>query len=88
MVNLLANGLVGTGCFQNLVLLVNRMNKIGMLSGAVVPLRILSTGAVIWMAPITMNTICEVDVQKYPFDRQECLVELATWGYSTVRSHS
>ncbi|XP_041369691.1 acetylcholine receptor subunit alpha-like 2 [Gigantopelta aegis] len=61
----------------------NEMNKIGMLSEAVVPLRIVSSGYVIWVAPITMNTICEVNVQSYPFDSQECLVELAPWGYST-----
>ncbi|XP_041368006.1 5-hydroxytryptamine receptor 3A-like [Gigantopelta aegis] len=29
-----------------------------------------------------MNTICEVNVQRYPFDDQECLVELSTWGYA------
>ncbi|CAC5419968.1 CHRNA7 [Mytilus coruscus] len=42
-------------------------------------LQVWSSGDVIWITMRKLDTICEVNVQAYPFDIQKCHIELEGW---------
>jgi hypothetical protein len=41
--------------------------------------KVSSDGATQWDPGFALNSICPVDVSEYPFDYQECHIELTTW---------
>ena len=38
-----------------------------------------NTGTVYWALYIAMNTLCELDLTEWPFDRQTCAYKFASW---------
>ncbi|XP_061172754.1 acetylcholine receptor subunit beta-type unc-29-like [Saccostrea echinata] len=44
--------------------------------------RISYSGLVIWVPGGLIQTLCNVDMYKFPFDTQSCSFTLALWGYS------
>ncbi|XP_041369692.1 acetylcholine receptor non-alpha chain-like [Gigantopelta aegis] len=61
----------------------NEIKTSGLIDNTEGRARVFFDGFVLWSLPITMNTMCEIDVQNYPFDTQSCTVQLSGWGYST-----
>ena len=43
------------------------------------PLRLESSGKILWQPSGVFTTHCEIDITKYPFDRQVCEVSLGAW---------
>ena len=41
-----------------------------------------SDGAVMWMFPDILRSYCRVDIKYFPFDRQNCSLELQSWSRS------
>lgn len=41
-----------------------------------------SNGDVFWSRPGSINSICDFDLEKYPYDRQTCLLKFGSWTYS------
>lgn len=41
-----------------------------------------SNGNVFWSRPGSINSICDFDLEKYPYDRQTCLLKFGSWTYS------
>ena len=48
----------------------------------VVPVTVHFDGRVCWAIPITMETICKMDVKKFPFDKQVCVITIGSWQYN------
>jgi hypothetical protein len=48
--------------------------------------RITYTGHVSWTPGGLIQTLCEVDMYKFPFDTQTCGFTLALWGYSPLEA--
>ena len=49
-----------------------------------IPLFARSDGKVCWMFPTIMETICTMDVYKFPYDMQRCQVQLGSWQYCSA----
>ncbi|KAK7922564.1 hypothetical protein WMY93_009466 [Mugilogobius chulae] len=45
-------------------------------------IRIFSNGTVLYALRITATIACNMDLTKYPMDRQECTLQLESWGYN------
>lgn len=41
-----------------------------------------SNGNVFWSRPGSINSICDFDLENYPYDRQTCLLKFGSWTYS------
>ena len=41
-----------------------------------------SNGNVFWSRPGSINSICDFDLEYYPYDRQTCLLKFGSWTYS------
>ncbi|XP_067936882.1 neuronal acetylcholine receptor subunit alpha-10-like [Watersipora subatra] len=41
-----------------------------------------SDGSVLWVPGGTYHTTCELDISKFPFDRQICYFHLSNWAYN------
>ncbi len=39
-------------------------------------------GSVLWMFPDILRSYCRVDIKYFPFDRQNCTLELQSWSRS------
>lgn len=48
---------------------------------------ILSDGTVMWEPGDVFQTLCTVDVSRFPFDTQVCIYEFSTWMYSRKDIH-
>ena len=44
-------------------------------------------GTLIWEPGIVMQTICEVNIAKYPFDHQHCAIRVMSWMYTNTSLH-
>uniref|UniRef100_A0A671PS80 Gamma-aminobutyric acid receptor subunit pi n=1 Tax=Sinocyclocheilus anshuiensis TaxID=1608454 RepID=A0A671PS80_9TELE len=45
-------------------------------------IRIFSNGTVLYALRITATVACNMDLTKYPMDRQDCTLQLESWGYN------
>ncbi|RXN22104.1 gamma-aminobutyric acid receptor subunit pi-like protein [Labeo rohita] len=45
-------------------------------------IRIFSNGTVLYALRITATIACNMDLTKYPMDKQECTLQLESWGYN------
>uniref|UniRef100_A0A8C4Q7D6 Gamma-aminobutyric acid receptor subunit pi n=1 Tax=Eptatretus burgeri TaxID=7764 RepID=A0A8C4Q7D6_EPTBU len=46
-------------------------------------IRIFPNGTVLYALRITATVACNMDLTKYPMDRQTCALQLESWGYNT-----
>ncbi|KAJ8302592.1 hypothetical protein KUTeg_018988 [Tegillarca granosa] len=46
-----------------------------------------SDGQLIWEPGIVMQTICEVNIAKYPFDSQHCAIRVMSWMHTNKSLH-
>lgn len=44
-----------------------------------------STGYHQWYSPINLESHCKIDVRKFPFDQQSCVVKLGSWTYDGTK---
>jgi hypothetical protein len=51
-------------------------------SNSLNPIRILSDGLCVYNPIDVYSTHCEVDATYYPFDSQECEIQIAAWAYT------
>ncbi|KAK3596997.1 hypothetical protein CHS0354_009135 [Potamilus streckersoni] len=61
-----------TGC--------QRLDDIGVINDDNLQLTVTNTGDVVWEPPGLYTTHCEIDITYYPFDRQQCVIELTSWS--------
>lgn len=40
-----------------------------------------SDGSLMWLAPIVVTTVCDLNVRLFPYDTQSCKFEFASWVY-------
>ena len=38
-----------------------------------------------WMAPAMFQSICDIDIQYFPFDEQKCHLKFASWAYDVSK---
>lgn len=44
-----------------------------------------SSGHHQWYSPFNLESHCKIDVRKFPFDQQACVVKLGSWTYDGTR---
>lgn len=44
-----------------------------------------SSGYHRWLSPINFRSHCKIDVRKFPFDQQTCIVKFGSWTYDGTR---
>ena len=42
-------------------------------------------GRHVWLIPVILRTSCQVDVQHFPFDRQNCFLRFVSWSYDSTK---
>ena len=47
-----------------------------------VPISVTYLGEVTWLVPVSMETICMMDVTAFPFDTQKCEIQLGSWQFT------
>ena len=45
-----------------------------------IPTRVTHNGRVIWLLPLIKTTTCRMNVRYFPYDRQNCRLELGPWS--------
>lgn len=60
------------------------MDELAVISDDTVIIRVTNDGTLTWTPGGVYETSCSTDVTYYPFDEQECDIELTTWGYTNV----
>ena len=46
-----------------------------------IPIMVYYTGEVVWARPVDYESTCSLDVERFPFDTQECEVVIGSWQY-------
>ncbi|KAL5006059.1 hypothetical protein ScPMuIL_017217 [Solemya velum] len=64
------------------IIIDNSIESLGVLGNNDLLFRVKYTSEVRWEIPIIFVTHCEVDVTFFPFDTQDCEIELTSWAYS------
>lgn len=60
----------------------NSLDDVSILQDSNVMFKVLRDGAVEWKLPRIFTTFCNVDVTYYPFDTQNCVIEITSWAYT------
>lgn len=58
------------------------MADVSVLQDSNVMFKVLRDGVVEWKLPRIFTTFCNVDVTYYPFDTQNCVIEITSWAYT------
>ncbi|XP_060071127.1 neuronal acetylcholine receptor subunit alpha-3-like [Ylistrum balloti] len=61
----------------------NSVDNLNVISKPDVPMRILSTGRVVWNPADIYRVACESDTTYYPMDTQSCVISLSSWSYTS-----
>ncbi|KAL4217453.1 Glycine receptor subunit alpha-3 [Mactra antiquata] len=64
------------------LLIDNSLENLAIIADSDLYLRVESTGTVEWEPPTLFVTHCQVDITYYPYDRQKCSINIASWGYT------
>jgi hypothetical protein len=43
-------------------------------------------GIVKWNPPMIYKSYCSIDIEYYPFDRQNCTLKFGTWTYHVIET--
>ncbi|OWF48032.1 Acetylcholine receptor subunit delta [Mizuhopecten yessoensis] len=65
------------------VIVVNSNNDRNVIKNSISSVQIFPDGTTRWWPGLTTTTFCPISVNKYPFDKQECTVNIASWFRST-----
>ncbi|ESP01179.1 hypothetical protein LOTGIDRAFT_139818, partial [Lottia gigantea] len=68
--------------WRPLLFIDNSVGTMSMIADDNILLRTKYTGEIIWEPPAIYSTHCEILTTYYPFDVQECYVELVSWAYT------
>ncbi|XP_078612082.1 neuronal acetylcholine receptor subunit alpha-10-like [Branchiostoma floridae x Branchiostoma japonicum] len=63
-------------------------NNVAETYGAVEPITavtVTSAGRVTYLQPAIFTSACPVDISRFPFDKQECILEFGSWAYTRER---
>ncbi|XP_035695702.1 neuronal acetylcholine receptor subunit alpha-10-like [Branchiostoma floridae] len=63
-------------------------NNIAKTYGAIEPITdvtVTSAGRVSYLHPAIYTSACQVDITRFPFDKQECILEFGSWIYSSSK---
>lgn len=60
----------------------NSLADVSILQDSNVMFKVLRDGVVEWKLPRIFTTFCNVDVTYYPYDTQNCVVEITSWAYT------
>ena len=63
------------------ITLVNPSDDVGKVGHASFTVRYSSTGHADWHPAVLIRTVCQLNPQYFPFDRQECSFDFTSWGY-------
>jgi len=47
-----------------------------------IPVSVTNAGEVKWIPETLIFTVCHVNLNDFPFDEQECFIEISTWIYT------
>ncbi|XP_053385728.1 neuronal acetylcholine receptor subunit alpha-3-like [Mercenaria mercenaria] len=61
----------------------NSLEDLGIITDDDLYLRLKYDGTVEWEPPRLFITHCQVDITYYPYDKQKCSINLASWGYTS-----
>ncbi|XP_048730329.2 acetylcholine receptor subunit beta-type unc-29-like [Ostrea edulis] len=64
------------------ILLINPVNKMEAIGGDHFVGRVFHNGFVNWFPGCLIQTLCNVNMYRFPFDTQKCTFNLGIWGYS------
>ena len=59
----------------------NTVDEIAPIANEDMNLKIMNNGSIIWEPGVSIHTSCSFDVTAYPFDSQNCILELGSWYY-------
>ena len=48
----------------------------------VIPIQVSSEGEMTWLLPVQLVTTCSMDVKHFPFDEQQCEIDIGSWQYA------
>ncbi|XP_050388709.1 neuronal acetylcholine receptor subunit alpha-3 isoform X2 [Patella vulgata] len=68
--------------WRPLLFVDNSIGSVSMMTDSAVLMRAKYTGEVIWEPPAIYTTHCESIITYYPFDVQNCMVEIVSWAYT------
>uniref|UniRef100_A0A0N5A6J6 Neur_chan_LBD domain-containing protein n=1 Tax=Parastrongyloides trichosuri TaxID=131310 RepID=A0A0N5A6J6_PARTI len=64
------------------IIIFNMLEYINLLENIRQPVKIYSNGRVVYSYPALYTIMCGIEIAKFPFDEQECSLDIASWGYS------
>ena len=70
--------LPATFIWKPVLYIYNTIDEIAPLASEDMNLKIMNNGSIIWEPGVSIHTRCIFDVTAYPFDSQNCILELGT----------
>uniref|UniRef100_A0A0K0F3Z4 Proton-gated ion channel subunit pbo-6 (inferred by orthology to a C. elegans protein) n=1 Tax=Strongyloides venezuelensis TaxID=75913 RepID=A0A0K0F3Z4_STRVS len=64
------------------IIIFNMLEYVNLLENIRMPVKIYFDGRVVYSYPALYTVMCHIEIERFPFDEQQCSFDIASWGYS------